>query len=218
MNNFVNFLTKYGIGGLIIVALAFILTQLIKIPLKKYAEKYAEKNGVDKAVLTKWYFTIPLVLAFIGSIINQWAIGGWGSYICSDTFNWTAVLAETVACAGVTGSVYGIVESFTKASTSKQLAKLTKENSKVAEARVVIANETVTAADTAKAEKEAAKQQLKLDQLSKKQEKLEAKKAEKVEKLKAELAKLENSSNNTNSTNNEVEQAIPEASKIEAIN
>ena len=204
MDNFVNFLTKYGIGGLIIVALAFILTQLIKIPLKKYAEKYAEKNGVDKAVLTKWYFIIPLVLAFIGSIINQWAIGGWGSYICSDTFNWTAVLAETVACAGVTGSVYGIVESFTKASTSKQLAKLTKENSKVA--------------DTAKAEKEAAKQQLKLDQLSKKQEKLEAKKAEKVEKLKAELAKLENTSNNTNSTNNEVEQAIPETSKIEAIN
>ena len=194
MDTFVKFLTDYGIGGLLIIFVSFALTQLVKIPLKKWAEKYAATNGVDKAVITKWFFVIPLALAFVGSILNQWAVGGWGDYLFSDTFGWTAVIAETVACAGVTGSVYGIIEGFVKASTSKSLAKMTDGNTKVAEARAVIANETLGAADKANAEKEAEKIQLKQDKLAKKQEAEEAKRLAKVEKLQAKIAKLDNSS------------------------
>lgn len=193
MDTFVKFLTEYGIGGLVIIIASFGLTQLVKIPLKKWAEKYATKNGVDKAVVTKWFFAIPLVLAFIGSIINQWAVGGWGDYLLSDSFEWTAVIAETIACAGVTGSAYGIVEGFVKASTSKQLAKITDGNTKVAEARAVIANETLSAADKVNAEKEAEKAQLKLDKLAQKQKAEEAKRVAKVEKLQAKIAKLDQS-------------------------
>jgi hypothetical protein len=40
------FLKAYGIWGILIVAIAFGLTEIIKIPVKKQAEKWAEKNGV----------------------------------------------------------------------------------------------------------------------------------------------------------------------------
>lgn len=38
MENFTKFLTDYGIGGLLIIVIAFGLTQIIKAPIKKKAE------------------------------------------------------------------------------------------------------------------------------------------------------------------------------------
>ena len=63
MENFTKFLTDYGIGGLLIIVIAFGLTQIIKAPIKKKAEAWANKNGVDKSVITKWLFVLPFVLA-----------------------------------------------------------------------------------------------------------------------------------------------------------
>ena len=108
MENFTKFLTDYGIGGLLIIVIAFGLTQIIKAPIKKKAEAWANKNGVDKSVITKWLFVLPFVLAFIGSIINVWALGGWGRYVLSPEFDWTAVITETLACSGLAGSIFGI--------------------------------------------------------------------------------------------------------------
>lgn len=220
MENFTKFLTNYGIGGLIIIAVAFGLTQLIKVPIKKKAEAWAEKNGVDKSVITKWLFILPFVLAFIGSIINVWALGGWGRYVLSPEFDWTAVITETLACSGLAGSIFGIASDFQKASTSKKIAELTTENSKVAEARVTIASETATASEKAKAEKEAAKAKLRADKLAKKQADLKAKQEAEVKKLEAQIAKLKGTDSKVNALAVEEPKATAtaESKPIERIN
>lgn len=220
MENFTKFLTDYGIGGLLIIVIAFGLTQIIKAPIKKKAEAWANKNGVDKSVITKWLFVLPFVLAFIGSIINVWALGGWGRYVLSPEFDWTAVITETLACSGLAGSIFGIATDFQKASTSKKIAELTTENSKVAEARATIASETATAADKAKAEKEAIKSKLRADKLAKKQEKLKAKQDAEVKKLEAQIAKLKGTDFKVNAVKAEEPKATTEGTSkpIERIN
>lgn len=220
MENFTKFLTNYGIGGLIIIVFAFGLTQLIKIPIKKKAEAWAEKNGVDKSVITKWLFILPFVLAFIGSIINVWALGGWGRYILSPKFDWTTVITETLACSGLAGSIFGIASDFQKADISKKIAELTTENSKVAEARATIASETASASQKAKAEKEAAKTKLRADKLAKKQEELKAKQDAEVKKLEAQIAKLKGTDVKVNAVKAEEPKATTEdtSKPIERIN
>lgn len=220
MENFTKFLTDYGIGGLLIIVIAFGLTQIIKAPIKKKAEAWANKNGVDKSVITKWLFVLPFVLAFIGSIINVWALGGWGRYVLSPEFGWTAVITETLACSGLAGSIFGIATDFQKASTSKKIAELTTENSKVAEARATIASETATAADKAKAEKEAIKSKLRADKLAKKQEELKAKQDAEVKKLEAQIAKLKGADVKVNDVKAEEPKATTEGTSkpIERIN
>lgn len=220
MENFTKFLTNYGIGGLIIIVFAFGLTQLIKIPIKKKAEAWAEKNGVDKSVITKWLFILPFVLAFIGSIINVWALGGWGRYILSPKFDWTTVITETLACSGLAGSIFGIASDFQKADISKKIAELTTENSKVAEARATIASETASASQKAKAEKEAAKAKLRADKLAKKQEELKAKQDAEVKKLEAQIAKLKGTDVKVNAVKTEEPKATTEdtSKPIERIN
>lgn len=220
MENFTKFLTNYGIGGLIIIVFAFGLTQLIKIPIKKKAEAWAEKNGVDKSVITKWLFILPFVLAFIGSIINVWALGGWGRYILSPKFDWTTVITETLACSGLAGSIFGIASDFQKADISKKIAELTTENSKVAEARATIASETASASQKAKAEKEAAKAKLRADKLAKKQEELKAKQDAEVKKLEAQIAKLKGTDTKVNAVKAEEPKATTEdtSKPIERIN
>lgn len=180
MENFTKFLTDYGIGGLLIIVIAFGLTQIIKAPIKKKAEAWANKNGVDKSVITKWLFVLPFVLAFIGSIINVWALGGWGRYVLSPEFDWTAVITETLACSGLAGSIFGIATDFQKASTSKKIAELTTENSKVAEARATIASETATAADKAKQDAEVKKLEAQIAKLKGTDFKVNAVKAEEL--------------------------------------
>lgn len=220
MENFTKFLTDYGIGGLLIIVIAFGLTQIIKAPIKKKAEAWANKNGVDKSVITKWLFVLPFVLAFIGSIINVWALGGWGRYVLSPEFDWTAVITETLVCSGLAGSIFGIATDFQKASTSKKIAELTTENSKVAEARATIASETATAADKAKAEKEAIKSKLRADKLAKKQEELKAKQDAEVKKLEAQIAKLKGTDFKVNAVKAEELKATTEGTSkpIERIN
>lgn len=220
MENFTKFLTNYGIGGLIIIVFAFGLTQLIKIPIKKKAEAWAEKNGVDKSAITKWLFILPFVLAFIGSIINVWALGGWGRYILSPKFDWTTVITETLACSGLAGSIFGIASDFQKADISKKIAELTTENSKVAEARATIASETVSASQKAKAEKEAAKAKLRADKLAKKQEELKAKQDAEVKKLEAQIAKLKGTDVKVNAVKAEEPKVTTEGTSkpIERIN
>ena len=194
MDQFVTFLTRYGIGGVVIVFLAFVVTQLVKIPIKRWGEDYAEKRGVDKAVVTRWIFAIPLALAFVGSVLNQWAIGGWGAYICSPDFDWTAVVVETLACASAAGSLYSVVETFSRAKTSQEIADLTGESAKVAEARATIASEAVSASDRLAAERKARKAQLKATRLAEKQARLEAERQAQVERLQAQIAKLQGTS------------------------
>jgi flagellar biosynthesis GTPase FlhF len=197
------FLKAYGIWGILIVAIAFGLTEIIKIPVKKQAEKWAEKNGVDKIVITKWLFVVPLVLAFVGSILNVWANSGWGKAILdSANFDWGRVVIETTACASVSSSIYTILENFRQAAVSQKLAKLTADaKPEVAEAKATIANATVTEAqkeaalkkqtkETAKAAKENEKAQKKAERKEAELKAEAEKKAKQIAALESELEKL----------------------------
>lgn len=157
MDRFVDFTSKYGIGGVIICFVAIVATQLIKYPIKDWAER---KFPTRKTVVTKWLFSIPLFLCFIGSLLDIWAVEGWGASICHPDFDWSGVFALMFGCFGMSTGLYSIVEVFIKDSNT---ATMEKEKSG-----------TVTAEETAeeKAQAEAEK------------------KAKKVAKLEAKIAKL----------------------------
>lgn len=189
-NEIVQFLAKYGIFGLIGIALAIVLTDLIKIPYKKWAEKMASKNGVDKIVYTKWLFVMPIVIAFIASLLNVWYLQGWGASICKSDFPWVNVIAETIAIAGTAGSVYGVIENFQQSNLSKKISSLTNTDAdeEVQEAKTVLATKAVSTSVKKANEKAAAKAEAKAKKEAEKAEKEEQKAAEKAEKLAKEKA------------------------------
>lgn len=210
MDVFLNFLKTYGIWGLLICIVAFGLTEAIKYPLKKLAKKYEQKTGEDKIVITKWFSFIPLILTFIGSILNVWANAGWGNAITLPEFNWTDVIVETIACTAISGSVYNIIENFQKSALEKKITALTAESSsEVANAKATIAAATITEADKAKAEEEAKKAEVKAQKLKEKAEKEAKKKADEIAKLQAKVDMLKAS---TTATTNETISVVSNSS------
>lgn len=211
METFLGFLKAYGIWGILICVVAFGLTQAIKYPLKKLAQKYEQKTGEDKIVITKWFSAIPLVLCFIGAVLNVWGNSGWGNAITLPEFDWTAVIVETIACAAIAGSVYNIIENFQQSAVEKKVASLTADaTGEVAQAKATIASATITEADKAKAEKEAAKAQAKAAKLQEKAEKEAKKKADEIAKLQAQVAKLQASASGLQASTTTLPQAQSE--------
>lgn len=184
MDQFVNFLQEWGIFGLVILVASYGITALVKIPLKKVAEKYALKNGVDKSVITLWFALIPIVIAFIGSIFHQWGKAGWGSAIASPEFSWTDVMVETFAIGMTAIAIYEIYGNVKKAFTSKAIkADADATNQAVKEAYKTLEESAVTEADKVKTQKKIAK-------LQARQEKAEKAKLEQIQKLEAQLSSL----------------------------
>lgn len=184
MDQFVNFLQEWGIFGLVILIASYGITAIAKIPLKKVAEKYALKNGVDKSVVTLWFAFIPIVIAFIGSILHQWGKAGWGSAIASPQFSWTDVMVETFAIGMTAIAIYEIYGNIKKAFTSKAIkADADSTNKAVKEAYKTLEESAVTEADKAKTKK-------KIEKLQARQEKAEKAKLEQIKKLEAQLSSL----------------------------
>lgn len=184
MDQFVQFLQDWGIFGLVILVTSYGLTAVIKIPLKRVAEKYALKNGVDKSVVTLWFALIPIVIAFIGSILHQWGKAGWGSAIASPEFSWTDVMVETFAIGMTAIAIYEIYGNVKKAFTSKAIkADADATNQAVKEAYKTLEESAVTEADKAKTKK-------KIEKLQARQEKAEKAKLEQIKKLEAQLSSL----------------------------
>lgn len=92
--------TSYGmITGLIIFG-TIISVNLVKAPIKRAAEKYAQKNGLDKAVITQYLVFLPIIFSFIftllSSLINvkfQFASIDWSILLSQVTVNSTASIA-----------------------------------------------------------------------------------------------------------------------------
>lgn len=184
MDQFVQFLQDWGIFGLVILVTSYGLTAVIKIPLKRVAEKYALKNGVDKSVITLWFALIPIVIAFIGSILHQWGKAGWGAAIASPKFSWTDVMVETFAIGMTAIAIYEIYGNVKKAFTSKAIkADADATNQAVKEAYKTLEESAVTEADKAKTKK-------KIEKLQARQEKAEKAKLEQIKKLEAQLSSL----------------------------
>ena len=154
MDTFLEFLKSYGVWGLLIVVLAFVFTQLIKIPLKKLSEKKAGENNIDKICYTKWFTFIPYVLCFVGALLNVWGNSGWGGSIAAADFNWTAVITETLACGSIVIAVYNVWENLKKDATEKTLQKYATADDKKADATTALkaANESKKEAEEKKSE------------------------------------------------------------------
>lgn len=195
MDSFLSFLKTYGFYGLLVAVIAFAGTALVKIPIKKWAEKYATKNGLDKSVITKWISMIPLVICFIGSMLVEWGNEGWGNAITLPTFNWTHTCVFAIACWTASVASFNIIGDFRNASVTKEIKK--NANSKIAEvakAQQIIANSAITEKDLAKqAQKEAeakAKAEEQKARLLAKAEAEQKARDEKIAKLNAQIEAL----------------------------
>lgn len=185
MDQLLTFLQEYGIIGLTILSASFSGTFLIKYPLKKFAEKFALKNGVDKVIITVWFSFIPIIIAFIGSILHEWGKEGWGNAILQSSFGWTPVMVETLAIGMTSIGMYDILCNVKKVITSNAIKKNADETSKeVQDAYATLSKSAITEADRKKTEE-------KLKKLQAKQEKAEKARLAQVERLKAQLAQIE---------------------------
>ena len=107
METFLQFFGNWGLSGIVIAAAAFGLTYVIKYPLKKWAKN---KYGEDKTKVTKFFVFIPIILCFIGSVIDTWIRGGISGFDAG--FDWLRVMQETLSTMGVPSLVVAFVENF----------------------------------------------------------------------------------------------------------
>lgn len=212
-NEIVRFLARYGIWGVIGVVLAIVITDLIKIPYKKWAEKMAAKNGVDKIVYTKWLFVLPVIIGAIVGILNVWYVNGWGDSICKTDFPWGNVVAEAVAIAGTAGSLYAVIENFQQSTLSKKIASLTDidTNAEVQEAKnvlatqavsqsVKLANEKAEKKAEAKAQALAEKKAREIEKANEKARRIEEAKLQKIAELEKQISTLKGVASDTEET------------------
>lgn len=170
MDSIIQLLTDYGIGGVVTIIVAMVVTQFVKYPLKDWAER---KFPNRKTIVTKWLFSIPVFLSFVGSLLTIYGQGGWGGYICSPDFDWGRVVAMTISCAGIALGAYSVGETFVKDKTTAQVEKLAAAGDEAAAASLEAANAK------AKADKEAVAKAKENDKVSKQ-----------IQKLQEKLAKL----------------------------
>ena len=115
-----NFFSTYGLAGSVIIILVIILTQLLKLPIKKAAVKWAEANGYDetgKKRITQWVALIPFVLAFIFSFFYVvWFQAKWNV----DAIDWFDVGKYTVSYATVAIAAFDVVKGFVEAYALKK--------------------------------------------------------------------------------------------------
>lgn len=164
----------WGWKGLIIIALVFVLSFLIKWPLKRLAVKKANEGVIaDKKIITKWFFVIPIVVSFILTLgCELWTEWGWDF----GKIDWTIVSTGTATFAVAPAAIYEWFDNFYK---SGQATALVKEAEKEAEPK----------ADDPK--KKAWVKKVNKDEL--KVQKLETKKAniqKKIDALKAKDAEM----------------------------
>ena len=109
INTVANFLSKYFIWEIVIMLLIVGITALLKLPIKKAAEKLEEKYKVDKSILTWTIGFIPPVLAAIAIFILYWYKSGWSMTL--EASEWAGMFTEI----GVVASgAIGIYEFFKK--------------------------------------------------------------------------------------------------------
>lgn len=115
-------LTDYGVANVIIMALAIILTNIIKKPIVKKAEEFVESAkkltgvNVDKSMITSFLCIIPIVLCFIfyffyGLIQINWQIA---------QLDWTQVFSNAVIYGMLSISIFETIKGFINAYVSKK--------------------------------------------------------------------------------------------------
>lgn len=128
MDSIIQLLTDYGWVAIVIAILDIIVTGLVKSPIKKKAISAAEKAGIDKAVFTRWFAFLPILVALIGSVVNVGIVQGWSGATGQATQWWVTVATETVAIWALSLAFYGAGEGFLKAVGHNTTDKTTTDN------------------------------------------------------------------------------------------
>ncbi len=124
INIIIDFFSRFYVWELLIIVIAILLTQLIKIPIKLKAEKLEEKYKVDKSMLTQITIILPYTLCAIMVFFLSWYKSGW----TLDTLDWRAIILEIAALGS--GSI-GIYELFKKIIKGASAIKEKKEKEKL---------------------------------------------------------------------------------------
>lgn len=111
----VSFLSKYYGWELIIIGLTIALTMLVKIPIRKAADKYAQKNNIDKSVITWVIGVFPFVFSFILVFLLYFYRAGWNL----DAISWKMVVVEASTLGGAAIGVYEFIKKLIKGITAK---------------------------------------------------------------------------------------------------
>lgn len=139
-----DFLSKWGFWQLIAIASIVILTLVLKIPIKKAAEKYQAKTGVDKSIITWVISIIPFVLGFVAALLLELLAQNWDVNL----IDWAEVTKQCSVLAVTAIGIFETVKKFVEAFTAKKVAAATpveKEKvAPVAEAKVIEINKTST--------------------------------------------------------------------------
>ena len=139
-----DFLSKWGFWQLIAIASIVILTLVLKIPIKKAAEKYQAKTGVDKSIITWVISIIPFVLGFVAALLLELLAQNWDVNL----IDWAEVTKQCSVLAVTAIGIFETVKKFVEAFTAKKVAAATPtvkdKVAPVAEAKVIEINKTST--------------------------------------------------------------------------
>ena len=163
--------TVWGWKGLVIVAAVFVLSFLIKWPIKKWAVKMAEEGNIaDKKVVTKWFFVIPIVVSFALTLLCElWTEWNWDF----SKIDWRILSTGTLTFAVAPAAIYEWFDAFYKSGQATAIVKsASKDAESVVSAKPIPSNPKVLArqgkrvnAKVEKLEKKKAKIQTQINQL-----------------------------------------------------
>lgn len=128
---FTNIMNTYGFWGCIIVIIVSILSQLVKLPLKKIITK---KYGDNKKIITCWFSFLPIILSLgITFVFYSWRDLNWQF----ELFNWSTYITHSVVYGGLSTALYEMIDGFVKAyitsnnTEEKKQAKIEKLQKKI---------------------------------------------------------------------------------------
>lgn len=189
------FFSTYGLAGSIIIILVIVFTQLLKLPIKKFAVKWAEANGYDeegKKRITQWVALIPFVLAFILSFLYViWFDAKWNV----NAIDWFDVGKYTVSYATIAIATFDVVKGFVQAYALKKnqtpTATVKQQEGEVNPPEAVESEDERQAREKAQAEADEAKRLAEAEKAKKEAEKIRAKKLKKYNVLMKKIGKAQ---------------------------
>lgn len=138
-----SFLSKWGFWQLVAIVSIVVLTLIVKIPIKKGAEKYQAKTGVDKSAIT-WVITlIPFVFAFVAALLLDLLTKSWDV----DLIDWAEVVKQCSVLGTASIGLFEAVKKYGEAFAAKKVAASKapsepKSEAPVQEAKVITINKS----------------------------------------------------------------------------
>lgn len=112
------FLSKWGFWQLLSIMVIVLLTMILKQPIKKAAERYQERTGVDKSVITWVISIIPFVLGFGAAFILELVSLSWDVNLV----DWASVTKQASVLSTAAMGLFEMIKKWAEAFTAKKIA------------------------------------------------------------------------------------------------